>query len=466
MPIPTPQRRISTPQRQAPGPRRRYPGEHLIAMRRDPLAFLTRLAAWGDVVGVELGPMRVHLVSRPDLVRDVLVTHHRAFHKGIGLQRAKRLLGEGLLTSEGELHRRQRRLVQPAFHHQRIAAYAAAMVDHAGRTSARWEALAAAGGGRVRVDAHAEMMRLTLAIVGRTLFDRDVGDRADAIGRALEASLSLFQRLGTMPFAELLERLPLPGNLRFRAARRELDDLVYGMIRERRASPGDRGDLLSMLLLAADDESGAPMSDVLLRDEVMTLVLAGHETTANALTWCWLLLARHPDAEARLQRELEGALGEREATAADLPALPYARAIVSESLRLFPPAWVIGRRAREDVELDGYLIPAGSIVLVSPWVMHRDVRWYAEPERFDPGRWLEGAEAARPRFAFFPFGGGPRICVGEQFAWTEATLVLATLARRWRLRLAPEAPVELRPSITLRPAAGLPMLLERRHAVP
>jgi cytochrome P450 len=437
-----------------------------VAARRDPLGFFTRLAAaWGDIVRVRIGLLPMHLVSDPELIREVLVIRHRDFHKGLGLQRARHLLGDGLLTSEDELHRRQRHLVQPAFHHQRIEGYAAAMTECASRTSARWRRLVADATVDVRIDAHAEMLRLTLAIVGRTLFARDIEERAGSIGRALEASLTLFQRLGTMPFAELLERLPLPGNLRFRAARRALDELVYEMIHERRASGEDRGDLLSMLLLAADDETGAGMSDVQLRDEVMTLFLAGHETTADALAWGWLLLSQDPAIESRLHEELAAVLGGRTATAGDVPRLPYTRAVVAESLRLYPPAWIIGRRAVAPTVVGGYAIAAGSIVLVSPWVVHHDPRWWPEPERFEPSRWLDGSEAARPRFAFFPFGGGPRICIGEQFAWTEAVLVLATLARDWRLRPAPDLRVGLRPSITLRPRWGLPMLLEPQAAI-
>jgi cytochrome P450 len=411
----------------------------------------------------------MHLVSDPELIREALVVRHRDFHKGVGLQRARALIGDGLLTSEDELHRRQRRLIQPAFHHQRIEEYTTAMVACAARTDARWHDLAAgssrASAAGAGIDAHAEMMRLTLMIVGRTLFDFDVEDRAAAIGRAMEACLALFQRIGTMPFADLLEWLPLPGNFRYHKGRRELNAIVYGMIRERQAGAAGRGDLISMLLRAVDDETGARMTEMQVRDEVITLFLAGHETTADALAWSWLLLAQHPAVEARLHEEVATVLGDRLATAADVARLAYTRAVVAEALRLYPPAWIIGRRAIVDTEIGGYTVPTGSIVLASPWVVHHDARWFAEPERFEPDRWLDGSEATRPRLSFFPFGAGPRICIGEQFAWTEAVLVLATLARRWRLRPAPNLRVGLRPSITLRPRWGLSMLLEPRAAV-
>lgn len=418
---------------------------------------------------VRIGMLPVHLVSDPEHIREVLAVRHRDFHKGVGLQRARAIVGNGLLTSEDELHRRQRRLIQPAFHHQRIEEYAATMVACAGRTSERWHGLAGGPTARAaappRIDAHAEMMRLTLTIVARTLFGFDVEDRAAAIGRAMEACLALFQRIGTMPLAGVLEWLPLPGTIRYHRARRKLNAIVYDMIHERQAAAADSGDLISMLLRAVDDETGARMSDTQLRDEVITLFLAGHETTADALAWSWLLLAQHPAVEARLHEELASVLGARPATAADVPRLRYTRAIVAETLRLYPPAWIIGRRAIRDTEIGGYAIPAGAIVLVSPWVVHHDARWFAQPCRFEPERWLDGSEARRPRFSFFPFGGGPRICIGEQFAWTEAVLALATLARRWRLRPAPDLRVGLQPSITLRPRWGLSMLLEPSGAV-
>jgi cytochrome P450 len=460
-----------------PGPRRRFPGEFFLAIQREPLEFLTRLQRdHGDVVYFTLAGQPVVLLSHPDLVRDVLVTQQRSFHKGRGLERAKLLLGEGLLTSEGEHHLRQRRLAQPAFHRQRIAGYGAVMARYAARARDRWSE-------GTTLDVADEMTRLTLAIVGKTLFDADVEEEAPEIGRALTQALQSFN-YAMLPFGELLDRLPLPPVLRFKRARARLDATIYRLIAERRASGEDHGDLLSMLLLARDGEDGGErdgresdgepgaggraahgMSDVQLRDEAMTIFLAGHETTANLLTWSWYLLARNPDAEARLHAELDAVLGagDRVPTADDLACLPYTRMVLAESMRLYPPAWILGRRAVEPVRIAGYAFPARTLVFMSQYVVHRDPRWYDEPERFLPERWLPDAAAARPRFSYFPFGAGTRVCIGEQFAWMEGALALATIARRWRLRLAPGHPVTPQPIITLRPKHGMRMVVGARR---
>jgi cytochrome P450 len=310
------------------------------------------------------------------------------------------------------------------------------------------------------VDVHHEMRRLTLAVVGFTLFDADVEGEADEIGRALTQALGLFgQRLSF--FGPLLDRLPLSSNRRFGQAQARPDATIYRFIDEHRAGKRDQGDLLSMLL-SAQDMDGSGMTDRQVRDEAMTLFLAGHETTANALTYMWYLLGRHPQAEARLHEEVDRILGDRLPTFDDLPRLPYTRQIMSEAMRLYPPAWVVGRMALVDYPVGDYVVPAGAGILASQWVMHHDPRYYPDPYRFDPERWTPEAEASRPKFSYFPFGGGPRMCIGEQFAWTEGILMLATLARRWQLRLVAERPVELRPLITLRPRDGVPMTLQRR----
>jgi len=438
------------------------PGSNLLALRRDPLGFFTKLAReFGDVAYFKLGPQEMFLLNHPDSIRDVLVTHHRNFMKGRGLQRAKRLLGEGLLTSEGEFHRRQRRLAQPAFHRQRIAAYGATMTDYASRLQERWQDGAT-------VDISREMTRLTLAIAGKTLFDADVGSEADEIGAALTTAMELFTTL-TLPFADLLEKLPLPGKRRFQKARDRLDATIYRMIDERRASGEDRGDLLSMLLLAQDEEDeeaaeghGRGMTDAQLRDEAMTIFLAGHETTANALTWTWYLLSQHPEVEAKLHAELGAVLAGRPPTADDVARLRYTEMIFAESMRLYPPAWIMGRRVLNDYEVDGYLAPAGSIIVMSQYVMHHDARYFPDPFKFDPERWTPEAQATRPRFSYFPFGGGPRQCIGEGFAWMEGVLVMAALAQRWRMQHDPGHRVELQPLITLRPKHGMRMILQRR----
>lgn len=432
---------------------------NVVRARRDLAGFLLDLhRAQGDIARARLGNLRLHLLAHPDHVRDVLVTHQRAFRKGHVLQRAKILFGEGLLTSEGNFHLRQRRMVQPAFHRQRIADYARVMVDRAWIAGDRWR-----DGGTVDMD-H-EMMALTLAIVAHTLFDADVDAEADEIGGALTELLQLFQTV-FIPGMQLLDRLPLPHTRRFARARRRLDTTIYRLIAERRAelARGNvRGDLLSMLLSAQDAEGdGEGMTDEQVRDEAMTLFLAGHETTANALTWTWYVLSQHPEVATRLHQEIYHALGDRRATVDDLAALPYTRMVFAESMRLYPPAYAIGRQALEDYAVAGMVIPRGALVVVSPLVTQRDARWFPDPERFDPNRWTPEAQATRPKFSYFPFGGGTRMCIGDQFAWTEGILVLASLAQRWRAELAPGQRVAMKPMITLRTRYGMRMVLRER----
>ncbi|HYP54264.1 MAG TPA: cytochrome P450, partial [Pyrinomonadaceae bacterium] len=440
------------------------PGSQFLFYRRfsrDPLGFLSRLARdYGDVSQVKVGPQRLFLVNHPDLIRDVLVTRHDSFIKGRALQRSKRLLGEGLLTSEGAHHLRQRRLAQPAFHRQRIAAYARVMTDYAERAASRWR-------DGDTLDIADEMTKLTLAVVGKTLFDADVEGDAAEVGEAMNDVMSLFGML-LMPYSEYLDKLPvkLAPVRRFQRARARLDSVIYRIIDERRRSSEDRGDLLSMLLLAQDEEGDRRgMTDEQVRDEAMTLFLAGHETTANALAWTWYALAENPEVEARLHAELDDVLeGGRLPQFEDFARLRYTEMVVAESMRLYPPAWAVGRLAVRDVEIGGYLIPKGSLVLLSQYVMHRDARYYTEPLRFDPERWTPEAKSARPAFSYFPFGGGVRRCIGESFAWTEAVLIVATLARRWLMRLVAGREVELRPRITLRPGAGgINVRLEERR---
>lgn len=429
----------------------------LLAFRRDPLKFLTRLAReHGDIVPFRMGPQHVLLLNHPDLVKDALVTRADCFHKGRALQRSKRLLGEGLLTSEGEHHRRQRRLAQPAFHRKRIDSYGAAMVDYAARDSARWR-------DGETLDISHEMMRLTLAIVGKTLFDADVESDTDEIGSALTELLELFQML-LLPYSEYLERLPLPANRRFTRARAKLDAVIYRIINERRASGADRGDLLSMLLLAQDEEGASgSMTDEQIRDEALTIFLAGHETTANALAWTWHLLAQNPDAEAKLHAELDAVLVDgRLPTVEDLPRLRYTEMVLAESMRLYPPAWVVGRLAVKEYAVGDYVAATGTLVLISQYVLHRDPRFFPDPLRFDPERWTPEAKEARPQYAYFPFGGGARRCIGEGFAWMEGTLIIAAIARRWRMRLVPDHPVVPHPRMTLRAKHGIRMKMEDR----
>jgi cytochrome P450 len=430
---------------------------HLLDFRRDPPRLLSQLAReHGDLVHFKLGPQDIYLLNHPDFIRDVLVTHNRNFVKSRGLEMAKKFLGESLLTSEGEFHRRQRRLAQPAFHRQRINAYADVMTDHASRTRDRWQ-------DGSTLDIWQEMMRLTLAIVGKTLFDADVESEAPEIGKALTDVMQLFERI-TNPLSGLLDKLPLPANIRWLKAKARLDSTIYRVINERRASGVDRGDLLSMLLLAQDEEGdGGSMTDQQLRDEAMTLFVAGHETTANALTWTWYLVSQHPDVEAKLHNEIDSVLAGKLPAAADVAQLRYTEMVFAEAMRMYPPAWVLGRRVLSDYPIGQYVVPSGAIVLMSPWVMHHDSRFFPDPFRFDPERWTPEQRESRPKFCYFPFGGGPRVCIGEQFAWMEGALLIATIAQRWKMRLAPGQVVEPKAMITLRPRYGMRMIVETRE---
>jgi len=444
------------PAARPPGPKNARPWLGVLPLfRKDPANYLLKVAReFGDLVYMRLGPQHAFVVSDPGAIRDILVTHQGNFTKSRMLERAKVLLGDGLLTSEAEFHTRQRRLVQPAFHRDRLLRYAADMIACAERARDAWVPGA-------EMDIHREMTRLTLAIVGRTLFSADVSSDADEIGRAMAQIFELFDTL-LLPFSDWIQKLPIPPVRRFEKARDRLDKIVYGLIAERRRSGNDAGDLLSMLLLAQDESDNAHMTDKQVRDEALTLLIAGHETTANALTWTWYLLSQNPEVEARMHAEIDRALGGKLPGFDDAAKLTYTGGVFAESLRLYPPAWAIGRRAREDYSIGGYVIPAKSILLMSPWVMHRDPRWWPDPERFNPDRWQPDAAAKRPKFSYFPFGGGARVCIGERFAWAEGVLVLATIAQRWKMRLVPGHPVETRAVITLRPKHGMNMTLERR----
>jgi cytochrome P450 len=423
---------------------------------RDPLRFFSELAhTYGDVSRVRMAGESLVLLNHPRFAKDVFVTNQRFFHKGRGLERARRLLGEGLLTSEDAVHLRQRRLMQPAFHRDRIAAYASVMTAYADRVQSGWTDGAT-------IDVAEEMMRLTLGVVGKTLFGADVESQAGSVGRALTAVLDSFWTT-MLPFFDVLEHLPLPVFRRSRRARAELDAIIYGMIAERRRSPGDRGDLLSMLLMAQDEEAGGRgMSDRQVRDEAMTLFLAGHETTANALSWTWFLLGRAPHVEARLHEEVDSVLGGRLPTIDDLPKLAFVEQVITESMRLYPPAWIIGRRALADYAADNYIIPARSVVVISPYLIHHDERFFPEPDRFLPERWTPEFRALLPPFAYLPFGGGARRCIGESFAWMELILVASAIAQKWRFRVVPEHPVIPQPLVTLRLKHGLRVVATKR----
>jgi cytochrome P450 len=428
---------------------------HLRPFQRDRLGFLSEYArTYGDMVNLRLGPMRVRLLSHPDLIEEVLVAKARHFIKHGPLRQARPSLGNGLLTSEGDFWRQQRKLAQPAFHRDRVAAYAATMVAAAERMLDGWV------DGQVR-DVQDDMMRVTLEIVAKCLFDADVsGDAADA-SAAMETLIRCFTRR-VERWIKLPMAIPTPSNLRFRRAMSRLDRIIFAIIAARRASGEDRGDLLSMLLHAQDEDDGRRMTDRQLRDEAMTLFMAGHETTANTLAWTWVLLARSPDVEARLHAELDAVLGGRVPTFADLPRLGYADAVITEALRVYPTVWLLGREAVEPCAIGGEPVPVGLTLWMSQWVLHRDPRFFDEPEQFRPERWSDGLARRIPRYAYFPFGGGPRICIGNSFAQMEAVLLLATIARRYRLALAPDAVIRPFPTMTLRPDGGVKVILTRR----
>jgi cytochrome P450 len=435
-----------------PGPRMPLFGS-LVGPGRDPLQMLTRLAReHGDVTFFKLSGERCYFINHPQYIRDVLVTNQRNFTKSRGLERARKFLGQGLLTSEGQHHLRQRRLIQPAFHRERIASYGSVMVDYAARMRDRWR------DGQT-FDVSKEMMRVTLAIAGKTLFDTDVESKADEVGVAVTEVLESFW-VNLLPGADFLEQLPIPKLRRAHAARRRLDALIYQMIADRRAS-GDHGDLLSMLIASVDE--GGAMSDEQVRDEAMTLLLAGHETTANALTWTFYLLSEHPAVETALYAEIDRVVGPGLPSVAHLASLPYARQVVTEAMRLYPPAWLLGRRAVNEYSIGEYAIAPRSMIFMSPFVMHRDPRFFTEPDRFNPDRWTAEFEASLPKFAYFPFGGGSRQCIGEHFAWMEAVLVLATVAQRWRLQLVPGQRIVPQPLVTLRAKYGIKLTPSARQ---
>jgi cytochrome P450 len=429
---------------------------NLLEFRADRIALQRRAAdECGDLGYVRLGPIKALLVSSAAIAHEVLTEKADAFVKSPGLGKfARPMLGDGLLTSEHEKHRRNRKLMAPAFQHKRIAAYADAMAGYAERTAASWTDGA-------HVDLTDEMMKLTLAIVGKTLFDADVeAAEAHAIGEALTVAMQYIvqevTRLVHFPMS-----WPVPRNVRYRRAIGQLDEVVYRIIRARRAAGGDRGDVLSMLLLARD-EDGAQLDDTQVRDEAITLLLAGHETTANALAWAGMLLAQHPDVYDRLADEADRALGGRTARFEDLARLPYAMMVLKESMRLFPPAYIVGRMTERPVAVGGVELPKGALVFVNVFGMHHRADYFRDPERFDPERFAPDAEKALPKGAYLPFGGGPRVCIGNHFALMEGQLILATLAARARLTLLTNAPIRTEPLITLRPLGGVPMRITRR----
>jgi cytochrome P450 len=407
---------------------------------------------YGDVVFFRLPARSFVLLNHPDQIKDMLVTQQHAFVKSYGARTLRYLLGEGLLTSEEPHHRQMRRIVQPAFHHQRVAAYAHTMVE----CIERW---VDAHDGNDRFDVHAAMSELTLQIASLTLFGVDASDDASEVRASLNATLEAYPG-AVSPWALLKEHFGFsPVSRSFSDARKRLDRVMYALIAQRRSDPAERDDALSMLLEASDPETGYRLTDEQVRDEAMTLFLAGHETTANALTWTWYLLARHPEIEARVHAEVDALAAVRDPLAA-LGSLDYTRRVFREAMRLYPPAWIIGRETTQDVTLaGGYELPKGITVFACPLTLHRHERFYPNPLAFEPDRWLA---ADIPQFAYIPFGGGARRCIGEEFAWAEGTLALAIMAKRFRFVLESERELELEPLVTLRPKGDVPVRLVAR----
>ena len=418
------------------------------------------VATYGPVSHYKIGPSHIVFINDPGLIWEVLINQPQNFIKERTQRRMKILLGEGLITSDGEIHKRQRRIAAPAFHRQRIQNYGSMMVDRAAAIRDEWQP-------GQKIDIAAEMMRLTLQVVARTLFNTDVTSDVQAINDEVNVIMDLYNFLIALPRAEAMLHLPIPGLMRFRKARKRLDAVVHRMIEQHQADGVDRGDLLSMLITSRDEEGdeegdSGRMSDEQLRDEVLTIFLAGYETVANALTWTWMLLGQNPEAEARMHAEIDAVLAGRSPTLDDLPQLKYTEMVFAESMRLYPPAWAMGRQATRDIEIGPYKLPAGSYLFFSQYIMQRSAEQFPDPLRFDPERFTAEAKAGRPKFAYFPFGGGSRQCIGEAFAWMEGILLLATIAQSWRLRLIPDQKIGLAPKITLRPDGPIWVVPERR----
>jgi cytochrome P450 len=430
----------------------------------NPILLFEYLARYGRAAHYRVLLHDVVLFRDPSDIREVLIDKAASFGKDRTQKRMKILLGEGLITSDGEAHKRGRRIAAPAFHRQRIQRYASQIVDLSAGLRAEWRP------GQT-MDAAAEMMRLALQITARTLFDTEVTPEIHVINEQVNIVMDLYNYLVAMPRAEVLLDSPLPGMRRFRKAKARLDQVVDGMIRARSEESGhaggleERGDLLSMLLAARDDQAegdGLTLTADQLRDQVLTLFLAGYETVANALAWTWLLLGQNPESEKRLHAELDAVLGGRLPTLEDMPRLEYTAMVLAESMRLYPPAWAMGREVLEDVSIGPYHLRKGTMVFFSQYIVQRDPRWFPEPTQFCPERFTPEAKAERPRFAYFPFGGGGRQCIGESFALMEATLALATIAQRWRLELAAGQRIEVQPKITLRPKYGVKVVAVAR----
>ncbi len=425
---------------------------NLLQMRKDPLAMLLEAAKLGDVVRLQLATRRAYLLCNPDAIKHVFVDNHKNYGKQTrGYNMMRLALGNGLVTSEGDFWKRQRRIAQPAFHHSRIMGFGKVMTDCTERMLERWSAKP----GDSVFDLDSEMMSLTLEIVGRCLMSTDLSDASDVFGPALGDTLELAMNRITNPLVPPMW-VPTPGNRRLKSALEDMDRLVIGLIEERRSGE-EKPDLLDMLLRAKDEETGEGMSNKQLRDEVLTLISAGHETTSNSLTWTFYLLSKNPGVREKLIAEVQEVLQGRAPTMADLQKLPYTEAVIKESMRVLPAVWMVGRSVTEPDEILGVPVEPGAMIFISPWVMHRDPKYFQNPEGFEPERFLNGSLDALPKNVYIPFAGGPRVCIGNSFAMMEATLLLAMIMQKFRLDLVPGHPVVPQPTITLRPKYGMKM---------
>ncbi|HEX6478063.1 MAG TPA: cytochrome P450 [Ktedonobacteraceae bacterium] len=427
-------------------------------MQRDPLGFMTRAHQLGDVVHMRFVSQSAYLIYHPDDVKHVLQENHRNYNKDLFTYKLFRpFMGNGLLTNDGQSWLHQRRLMQPAFHRQRLTNYAAVMTNATANMLERWQTRT---DGDAPLDIADEMMRLTLGIVGQTLFDMDLSQETSTVGRAVSELLKLIGNYVYTPFPPL--SIPTPRNRRIRAAIRELDKVVYGIISERRKQQTDSADLLSMLLSLRDEETGEGMNDQQLRDEVMTLIIAGHETTANALAWSLYLISQHPQVERRLWTEVDEVLAGSVPTLEHLPGLKYTHMVLEEAMRLYPPGVIFARKAIGDDVLGGYAIPANSMIIVSPYAVQHNAEFWPDPDVFDPERFTPERSADRPHYAYIPFSGGPRLCIGVSFAMMEAQIILAAIAQHYQLRMVPGHPVVPQALVSLRPKYGLRMTIQRR----
>lgn len=445
-----------------PGPKDVFPYSTARKFLRDPLNTLNTISQnYGDISYFKFGKLNVYFLNHPNYIEDVLVANHKNFIKSRGLQVSKRLLGSGLLTSEGEYHDKQRQLIQPTFYPNRIKSYAEIMVKKTLNLCHNWKE-------GTELDIQKEMTHLTLEIICKAVLGYDIKPEDDQIGDSLLTCMNYFNRL-LMPFGELIEKIPiLPINKGFKTAKENLDGIVFKMINEHRIklekNENKENDLLFTLLKSQyDTVEGVQMSDQQLRDEVMTIFLAGYETTANALTWTFYLLSEHPAIDARLEKEIYSVIDNKlNVSFDDIQKLGYTTNVLTESMRLYPPAWALGRQAINDCKIGKYIIPSGSIILMSQYVMHRNPLYFPDPDAFFPDRWTDEFKKNLPRFSYFPFGGGIRSCVGEPFAWMETILIIAIINRLWKMNSLSSNKVILKPLATLRPKYGMRLKITRR----